>query len=153
MNSGYRLNSYGEYRSGQDTPRQGSNYKSGFGEQRQHGGQAGFQKSDSVSDRRGKRRPLGASVDYMYRPVLAVNSSVQNRFLGLALKSGIPITVDTVDGESFIGKVISFDTYTVALECDSKVYLFHKHACKKISCSGVSADKMTKRREGESNNG
>ena len=58
--------------------------------------------------------------------------SLQDVFLNGARKNKIDITVFLVNGVPVKGRVVSFDQFTILLDCSDKQNLIYKHAISTI---------------------
>lgn len=102
--------------------------------------------SDGQAGRGGYAGKRSSSSKKSYnQPKQPVNSAVQNRFLGIAMKNGYPVTIVLDDG-GISGSIIAFDTYTIAVETlDGSVRLLQKHSCREFRCDDISADDLRRR--------
>ena len=64
-----------------------------------------------------------------------VNQNIQDTFLNLARKEGVPVTVFLMGGAKLSGKIRSFDKYSVILESNHQEHLIFKHAISTVVVS------------------
>src|SRR5713226_497852 len=74
------------------------------------------------------RKPIGRFVDLKPAP-----QNIQDGFLNLARREKLTVTIYLVNGAKLLGRIKSFDKFSLILESGSQEQLIFKHAISTIS--------------------
>ena len=59
--------------------------------------------------------------------------NIQDVFLNYARREKLPVTLNLLDGRSFVGRIKNFDRFAVIIEIDGADQLIFKHAISTIA--------------------